>query len=270
MLYFPRWKIILIAGSCLLFVFLAIPSFLSESTRNSLPDWLPKHAVNLGLDLQGGSQLLLEVDFDAYMHEQLNNLLDEIRAKFREQKIGYRGLALSEGKIQFNLREDVTADIEKTLRELNLDLTVEKTGAQNYNVSFNDKWQKTSRQQIIEQSLEIVNRRVNESGTKEPIIQRQGDKRILLQVPGLADPEHLKSLLGRTAKMTFHMVDESVNPEDLERGLVPPGTIIVPSDQRNAHGEQGRKYELFSHVELSGDMLWTRIPLLTVKMANQQ
>ena len=77
-------------------------------------------------------------------------------------------------------------------------------------MTFSDKWQKASRQQIIDQSLEIVNRRINESGTKEPIIQRQGTDRILLQVPGLADPEHLKSLLGRTAKMTFHMVDESV------------------------------------------------------------
>jgi len=255
MLYFARWKTILITGSCLLFVLLAIPSFLSESTRNALPDWLPKHAVNLGLDLQGGSQLLLEVDFDAYMHEQLTNLTDEIRAKFREQKIGYRGLALSDGKIQFSLRDDNAADIEKVLHELNPDLTVDKIDAQNYSVTFNDKWQKTSRQQIIEQSLEIVSRRVNESGTKEPIIQRQGDTRILLQVPGLADPEHLKNLLGRTAKMTFHMVDESVRPEDIERGLVPPGTMIVSSDEHNTHGGSGRKYALYSHVELSGDML---------------
>ena len=254
MLYFPRWKILLIAGSCLLFVLLAIPSFLSESTRNSLPDWLPKHAVNLGLDLQGGSQLLLEVDFDAYMHEQLNNLVDETRAKFREQKIGYRGLALSGGKIQFALRDDTTADVEKPLREINPDLTIEKAG-QNYSVSFNDKWQKNSRQQIIEQSLEIVSRRVNESGTKEPIIQRQGDKRILLQVPGLADPEHLKNLLGRTAKMTFHMVDDTVSQEDIERGIVPPGTQIISGDEHNNRGGQGRKYAIISHVELTGDML---------------
>lgn len=259
MLYFARWKVILITGSCLLFVLLAIPSFLPESARNSLPDWLPHHAVNLGLDLQGGSQLLLEVDFDAYMHEQMNNLLDEIRARFREQKIGYRNLALIDGKIQFSLREDVTADVPKLLGELNPDLNVEKAET-GYSVSFNDKWQKISRQQIIEQSLEIVNRRVNESGTKEPIIQRQGDKRILLQVPGLADPEHLKNLLGRTAKMTFHLIDESVAPQDVERGLVPPGTRVIASDERDTHynGHEirlGRKYAVFARVELSGDML---------------
>ena len=126
-----------------------------------------------------------------------------------------------------------------------------------YSLSFDDKWQKASREQIIEQSLEIVNRRVNETGTKEPIIQRQGDKRILLQVPGLSDPEHLKDLLGRTAKMTFHMVDSSASERDIASGLVPPGTYVVSGDNRDdknpAKGQ--RKYAIFSHVELSGDML---------------
>lgn len=259
MLYFARWKIFLITGSCLLFILLAIPSFLSESTRNSIPNWLPKRAVNLGLDLQGGSQLLLEVDFNAYVREQMNTLLDDVRAKFREQKVGYRGLAIAQEKIQFSLREDSKADVEAILRDLSSDIDVSKSNDGLYSLTFSDKWLKSSRIQIIEQSLEIVNRRVNESGTKEPIIQRQGDKRILLQVPGLADPEHLKNLLGRTAKMTFHLVDESVSPQDLERGLVPPGTRVVPSDERGgkngAPNAEIRKYAVFSRVELSGDML---------------
>lgn len=256
MLHFPRWKIILIVGSCVLFVLLAIPSFMSEKARSHIPSWLPHHAVNLGLDLQGGSQLLLEVDFDAFMREQLNNLVDEIRMKFREQKIGYRGLAMTDGKVVFSLREDVTADVKKALYEVSPDIDIEeKKGA--YSVAFSDRWKSTSRAQVIDQSLEIVNRRVNESGTKEPIIQRQGDKRILLQVPGLADPEHLKTLLGKTAKMTFHMVDESVGPQDAEAGIVPPGTRLVPGDDRDKEhaGAPPRKYAIFSRVELSGDML---------------
>jgi len=256
MLHFPRWKILLIAGSCLLFVLLAIPSFLSESTRNKIPDWLPKRAVSLGLDLQGGSQLLLEVDFDAFTREQLANLVDEIRTRFRELKIGYRGLAVSDGKVVFTIREDNTVDVNKALQEVSPDLDIEQADALSYKVGFSDKWLKVSRTQVIDQSLEIVNRRVNESGTKEPIIQRQGEKRILLQVPGLADPEHLKNLLGRTAKMTFHMVNEGVPSEDLARGLVPPGTRIIPGDER--HGRDGdgpRKYAVYSRVELSGDML---------------
>ena len=259
MLHFPRWKILLISGSCLLFILLAIPSFLSEQTRNSLPDWLPKHAVNLGLDLQGGSQLLLEVDFDAYLHEQLTNLTDEIRTKFREQKIGYIGLSVSGDKVVFSLRDKSAGDIDKVLHDINPDLAVENKSELEYAITFSDKWKKVSRAQIIEQSLEIVNRRVNETGTKEPIIQRQGDTRILLQVPGLSDPEHLKNLLGRTAKMTFHLVDTSVHESDLESGVVPPGTQIITGDERSSSRissiKTSRKYAVFSHVELSGDML---------------
>lgn len=255
MLHFPRWKILLITGICLLSVLLAIPSFLSEETRGKFPSWLPSNTVSLGLDLQGGSQLLLEVDFDTFMREQLGNLVDEIRTRFRERKIGYRGLSVSEGRVVFTVREDNTADIAKALQEVSPDLSVENDGLA-YSVAFSDKWVKVSRTQVIDQSLEIVDRRVNESGTKEPIIQRQGEKRILLQVPGLADPEHLKRLLGRTAKMTFHMVNEAVPPEDIERGIVPPGTRIVSEDERHSRpGEPTRKYAVYSRVELSGDML---------------
>lgn len=256
MLHFPRWKIILIIGSCLLFILLAIPSFLSESTRDSLPSWMPKHAVNLGLDLQGGSQLLLEVDFDAFMRDQLVNLTDEIRNKFRENKVGYRGLAPADGKVSFTLREESGADIDKLLREVSPDLDVNKRDALSYEVSFGDKWQKTSKAQILDQSLEIINRRINESGTKEPIIQRQGAERILLQVPGLENPEHLKELLGRTAKMTFHLVNEAVSQDDIERGVVPPDTRIVSGDTRNKEPNAPvRKYAIYSRVVLSGDML---------------
>ena len=255
MLHFPTWKIALIVGSCLLFVLIAVPSFLSESTRSTIPDWLPKKAVSLGLDLQGGSQLLLEVDFDAFLREQMTNLADEIRAKFRAERIGYRGLSVSGGKVVFNLREDTTqdTDIEKILKDVSPDLDIAVSGAHDYAVSFNDSWLRTSRENLINQSLEIVNRRINESGTKEPIIQRQGDRRILLQVPGLADPEHLKNLLGRTAKMTFHMVDESASQDDITRGIVPPGTRILSGD-REKDGSM-YKYAIQSRVMLSGDML---------------
>jgi len=258
MLHFPRWKIFLIVGSCLLFVILAIPSFMPEKMRESLPSFMPKHAVNLGLDLQGGSHLLLEVDFDAFMREQLVNLSDEIRTNFRSDKIGYKGLGLSEGKVTFSLRDDFTGDIKRTLNDVSPDLDITDNGNLSYTVSFSDKWQKTSRKQVIEQSLEIVNRRVNETGTKEPIIQRQGSERIVLQVPGLDNPEHLKNLLGRTAKMTFHMVDESVTPQDLEAGVVPAGTRILSadaSDKRGNKGERPHKYAVQSRVMLSGDML---------------
>ncbi len=256
MLHFPKWKIFLIAGTCLLFVLLAIPSFLHEDIRNKLPDWMPKKAVSLGLDLQGGSQLLLEVDFDTYMKDQLTNLVDEMRTRFREKKIGYKGLGVADGKVSFSLREKGEADVRDVLRLINPELDVSEEAGDNYVVTFNDRWKQRSREQIIGQSLEIVNRRVNETGTKEPIIQRQGDKRILLQVPGLNDPEHLKALLGRTAKMTFHMVDVSVNPDDIERGVAPAGSRILPGDAKDTRGDgRPRRYAILNKVEISGDML---------------
>lgn len=258
MLDFPKWKIFAILGSCLLFVLLAIPSFLSVETRDSLPAWLPKNAVNLGLDLQGGSHLLLEVDFDTYMREQLSKLTDDIRIKFRTEKIGYRGLAVNkeDGKasVVFTLREDSVADIKKILAEISTDLEIEAKSALVYNVTFGENFLKQERLRVIEQSLEIINRRVNETGTKEPIIQRQGDARIVLQVPGLDNPEHLKILLGRTAKMTFHMVDGTVSSDDIERGTVPTGTKILLGDDKRTDGK-AIKYAIQSRVMLSGDLL---------------
>ncbi len=254
MLHFPRWKIILIVGTCLLFVVFAIPSFLSEQTREALPKWLPHRAVSLGLDLQGGSHLLLEVDFEAYLREQLVNAVDDVRGVLRENKIGYRGLSAGDGRIIFALREESSADVKQLLYKLNPDLDVAQDGL-NYTLSFNDKWQQASRQRVLEQSLEIVSRRVNETGTKEPIIQRQGDKRIVLQVPGLSDPEHLKNLLGRTAKMTFHLLDETVGYEDIERGIAPAGTRIIVGDDHDKRSERPNKYAVLSKVMLSGDLL---------------
>ena len=257
MLYFPKWKIFLITGTCLFFVLLAIPSFVPEQMRSQLPSWMPQKAVSLGLDLQGGSQLLLEVDFDAYMKDQLTNLVDEIRTNFRELKIGYKGLSVAEGKITFSLREKGEADVSAAIRKLNPDVDISEEAGDVFVLSFNDRWQKRARENIINQSLEIVNRRVNETGTKEPIIQRQGDKRILLQVPGLSDPEHLKALLGRTAKMTFHLVNLDVAPDDVERNLAPSGTRILSLDDRKNIGNTSttRKFAIYNKVEISGDML---------------
>jgi preprotein translocase subunit SecD len=113
-------------------------------------------------------------------------------------------------------------------------------------------------QKLLEQSIQIVDRRVNETGTREPLIQRQGDDRILVQVPGLQNPGKLKELLGKTAKMTFHLVDDTVNPLDIQAGILPPpGTRILLSDNAKEVDEQGRpfRYAVKARVMLSGDML---------------
>lgn len=246
MLHFPKWKILLITGTCLLFVIMAIPSLMPEAQRLKLFSWMPHKAVNLGLDLQGGSHLLLEVDFDTYAREQLVNLGDEIRGILREAKIGYRGLTSGNGKVTFSLREGVTQDVAKTIREKNPDLDITQEG-DTYSVAFSEAWQKSSKRRVLEQSLEIVQRRIDETGTKEPIIQRQGEERVVVQVPGEADPARVKALLGKTAKMTFHLLDENLHPDDVP----PPGVRFIEGDGEDA----AHKYPVISKVELSGDLL---------------
>lgn len=256
MLHFPRWKIFLISGSVLLFILLAIPSLMPESARARLPGWWADITISLGLDLQGGSQLLLEVDFDAYMREQMTTLVDDIRAQLRDDGIGYKNLGARGNRVTFNLREDSTPDqAEDALRKVSPDLDIDVSGRR-FEVKFGERWQAASRQQVIEQSLEIVSRRVNETGTKEPIIQRQGDTRILLQVPGLANPEHLKQLLGRTAKMTFHLLNNDLSGDDIQRGIIPSDTRILEQDMRGEEaGTPPRRYAVMSASVLSGDLL---------------
>jgi len=255
MLYFSRWKIISSLLFCLFFIWLALPNFLSETTRNQLPSWAQGSTVNLGLDLRGGSHLLLEVDFAAYMKEQQENLKNNIRAELRKEKVGYQDVVLSDNKVSFNLTEKKwpeTMSASKLARLVDEGLDYnEKDGK--VEIFFSDTGINKKRQQVIEQSMGIISRRIDETGTKEPLIQRQGDTRILLQVPGLKDPEQLKRILGKTAKMTFHLVNTQVNPYG---GETPVGTRILPSDESDkAPGGQPRKYAVFNKVELSGDML---------------
>ncbi|MGE3714389.1 MAG: protein translocase subunit SecD [Alphaproteobacteria bacterium] len=254
MLHFPRWKIICITLICLLSVLFAIPSLLPEHTRQTLPEWLPQRTVSLGLDLQGGSQLLLQIDINAYDREQLTNLTDELRNALRKQRIGYKGLTVRGEKVHMTLRDASDEQLRDVLKGISPDLEMEQGAASEYVIRFNEKWHTESRQQLLEQSIQIIDRRVNETGTKEPIIQRQGDDRILLQVPGLADPERLKRLLGKTAKMTFHLVNETVTDQDITRGIMPAGTRLVSSADKE-DSMAGVKYAVYSRVMLSGDML---------------
>ncbi len=217
-----------------------------------MPDapWLPNTKVNLGLDLRGGSYLLLEADFDAYLKDQAANLVDDIRNKLRDKKIGYTNLSSKGDKLSFNLRE--IKDLEeakKQIKDISRDFDITNNEAQ-VEISFSDDYKKELKRKVIEQSIEIVRRRVDETGTREPIIQRQGDLRVLLQVPGVENPDALKRIMGRTAKMTFHLMDES-DP-------FPSGPRPVSSDMMLIKGEEGsgpRYYVIQKKAMLTGDML---------------
>jgi len=254
---FPRWKLFTILGVCLFFTLLALPNLFSENTREKFPAFLPSRTVNLGLDLQGGSYLLLELQIDHYMHEQLTSLVDGLRTELIAKKVMYQGLALNDNVVSFTLlKQSNNVDIKDVVKGVNSDLDITDKGNGRYEVGFSANSLKAKKLQLLEQSMQIVNRRVNESGTREPIIQRQGDNRIVLQVPGLQDPEHLKSLLGKTAKMTFHLVDETADMTEVMHGKVPVGTRVLFEDEKDSNGKDIHiPVAIKTRVMLSGDML---------------
>lgn len=251
MLQFPRWKIIYVCLVIALGVWLALPNLLSKDMRESLSAIVPSNTLNLGLDLQGGSYLLLEVDVNTYVKEQTDALVDDARARLRKEKVRYRGLGLRDGVVRFQLTGDVSEDqLREMFSDIRRDVDISyNAGA--VEIAYNDDMRETMQRNVLEQSIEIVRRRVDETGTREPIIQRQGDDRILLQVPGLQDPEQLKRLLGKTAKMTFHLMDET-NPFPGGPVRAKPGYRLVTQEEDN---NTVARYLVKKRIALSGDLL---------------
>lgn len=258
MLHFALWKKLAIFTIIVLFAWWALPNIMPADMRAKIPEWAGGQTVNLGLDLRGGSHLLLEVDTRAYMRDRIDNLRSDVRSRLLREKIGYSNIRPTSNGVTVALRTDTIGDknIRTILSEVEQGLEIEIDG-EIANISLSETAMREKQIQLIEQSIEIVNRRVNESGTKEPIIQRQGDNQIVLQVPGLSDPAQLKRILGKTAKMTFHLVNPNVTLEDMAKGNVPFGTRIMSSDDSSSQRHPGdpQRFPVYSKVELSGEML---------------
>ncbi|MCC7259532.1 MAG: protein translocase subunit SecD [Alphaproteobacteria bacterium] len=255
MLDFSRTKIILILLACLVGIVFASPNFLPAREDGTEHAWLPTKTVNLGLDLRGGSHLLLGVEFDVYLRQQLENLLADIRVQLRAGDVGYKNLRVDGNAVSFDLRDAGQEEAAKdAVHKVDPQLDVTSPESGKVGVAFSERTVKEMRLHVIEQSIEIVRRRVDETGTREPTIQRQGDDRILLQVPGLDNPEKLKSLLGKTANMTFHLVDTSGSVEEALKGKIPLGDALLPYDE--AEQREGRSFALIKKkVMVGGDLL---------------
>ncbi|WOH69543.1 protein translocase subunit SecD [Bradyrhizobium sp. BWA-3-5] len=242
MLYFSRWKALAIILTALIVCLFAVPNFFSQERVKTWPVWAQRHIV-LGLDLQGGSYLLLEVDANYVKKEKLEQVRDEVRRVLRaDAKVAYTGLAVRNDAVEVRIsREADVATALPKLRDLSQpiggllggsgqrDLEVSDAGNGLIRITIPQPAMLDRMRKTIEQSIQIVEKRVNELGTVEPIIQRQGTDRILVQVPGLQDPTHLKELLGKTAKMEFRMVDTSVPPDQAQAGRVPAESEVLMS-----------------------------------------
>lgn len=232
MKYIPLWKRLLIAAVLIVTVAFCVPNFVPSETREqwqkTLPSWIPMQSISLGLDLQGGSHLLLQADIDSVIKKRLDDSLVFARKSLREAGVGYSALALKENALTLTLKDEAQInDARKALKAADESLTIDQNGL-DLSAHFDDKALKDIRDKTIAQSIEIIERRVNGTGTKEPIIQRQGDDRILVQLPGMNDPERVKNLLKQTAQLTFHLVamgNEGLNVLELPLRADPKTTL---------------------------------------------
>ncbi len=227
MVYFSKAKIIAVLLVCLLGIGFSVPNFFKEQTLGSLPDWLPHKHVNLGLDLQGGSHLLLEVEVAAVIKEQLETMVDDVRSELRKARINYTGLGVSGEKgVHVTIRKSEETENARNLLRVLTPLTETTVTNNTILIELTSRQIADRRNAAIQQSVEIVRRRIDQTGTREPTIQRQGDERILVQLPGVKDPERIKRLLGETAKMSFHLTDDRL--DEALRGRIPPGAKLLP------------------------------------------
>ncbi|MGN6548336.1 MAG: SecDF P1 head subdomain-containing protein, partial [Pararhizobium sp.] len=264
MLHFSRWKTILIWLSVVLAVVFAAPNLVSKSEVASLPKWLPHSRMTLGLDLQGGSHILLQVDRGDIVKDRLTSTTDDVRRLLRDKGIGYTGLGAKGQAVQVRIREP--GDVEKAkaaLKDLTKPINAGVFGTGNVQevqlsepqpgvlrLALTDEGINYRVSTAVSQSIEVVRRRVDELGTTEPVIQRQGADRILVEVPGLGDPQRLKNLLDKTAKLTFQMVDTSMPADEAARTHPPAGDVVLPSAT-----DPKQKYLVERRILVSGEDL---------------
>jgi len=264
MLHFARWKTIAIIAVCALGLLLAIPNLFSKATISKWPDWIPHKQVHLGLDLQGGSHLLLEMNSQELVDEWLEAIRDDVRQRLRKARIGYTGLGSNKDSVQVRVRkpEQVEAayeDLRGLIQQLagsvftgagGPDLEVDREANGLIRLTPTTPALTDRINSAMSASIETIRRRVDELGTTEPNIQRQGRSRILVQVPGFDDPERLKEIVGKTAKLNFQDVHPRMTGSEARETRPPAGYDIYPSQET-----PGLEYVLKKRAIVSGEDL---------------
>ncbi len=253
-----RWKLFFYGLVIFGGILFALPNLFNEEQLNKFPSWIPNKQVALGLDLRGGSHLVLEVDSSALLSERMGNMLGDARRELREANIQVRSLRLNNNVLNVVLRDPAQQDAAATaLQRLgtsvgllsfggaaNSDIAVTRAGNDRLNVAMTEAGVRDRVTAAVEQSLEIIRRRIDQVGVAEPTIQRVGSDRILVQLPGVQDPARVRDLLGSTAKLSFHMVADSTGT------ALPPGVSMLPGTD----GE-GESYPVYDAVALTGEHL---------------
>ncbi|MEI7872199.1 MAG: protein translocase subunit SecD [Alphaproteobacteria bacterium] len=231
MLNLPRWQAIVIIAITVLSGLFALPNLLPNSVLDVLPHWYSQSRIGLGLDLRGGAHFLLEADLRSVLNERLANLSDSVRAELRKQQVPFKEVTVDPGRaLVVTLRDEAQrAKAVEAIRAVDPALAVSGAG-DTIRIAYSDQELFRRKKEVIDQSIEILRRRVDETGTLEPTITRQGDERILLQVPGIKDTTDLKRKINQTAKLTFHLVNEDVAAAGANiPATLPPTTFLVPT-----------------------------------------
>ncbi|MBI1393099.1 MAG: protein translocase subunit SecD [Alphaproteobacteria bacterium] len=269
MLQFNKWQVGGVALLVLLAGLLAFPNFLSEEEAASMPGFMPNTRINLGLDLRGGSYLLLKVDTEEVVDNRMTGLRRELPQEMRpsggRERIALESLPTYDATtktISLRVRdESEVEDAADRIREVTrAGVAAMGLGVRPYSVSVTGpridvamapEAQRYYGGEAVRDSIEVVRRRIDPVGNKEVLIQPQGVDRIIVQAPGDNDPESLKALINRTGQLNFHHVDTSVNPGEAEAGALPPGRILVPYAEYEGPGS----LVLFEEPEVTGDMV---------------
>ncbi|MDP9422895.1 MAG: protein translocase subunit SecD [Pseudomonadota bacterium] len=259
MLDFPRWKVWLVSLAILAGILLAIPSLLPKDQVERWPAWLPSARINLGLDIAGGSQLLLEADIADAAKQRLQAKEEEVTTELRrgEPRINVGDVSTSGGRLSFVVRDPTQLDAAfERMRTLSQPQGL--TGTRDWEVSTVDGNRivltptEEGSKQALTNSLtvarDVVRRRIDPGGTKEITVINQGERRIFVQVPGVEDPEALKRLIGQTARLEFKLVDLTADPNQVAAGRAPPGSQVLPMVDGGAIAVQRR-------VMVSGEQL---------------
>jgi preprotein translocase subunit SecD len=261
MMTLSRWKVILVVVATIFGAVFTLPNLLPPEARERLPAFLPRKALNLGLDLQGGSYLLYSVDTQALRVERLNNLTEDVRKTLTDEQIPFTNLGQVGGALSVRITDPGQVDKAQTVLRGAIgaplpgaprgrDVTVDSAGDQRLKIAFAPQALDADASRAVEQSIEIIRRRIDQLGTREPNIVRQGKDRIVIEAAGESDPEKLKSVVGQTAKLTFQMVDDSVSPQEAAAGRIPPGSELLPSTDGYSQAYLVRK-----RAEVTGEML---------------
>ena len=239
MLEFPRWKVWLVSLVVAVGVILSIPSLIAGTPLGrSWPAWMPQYKISLGLDLAGGSHLLLEADAADAQKQRLQAMEDLVATELRrDPRIDIGDISTSGGRLSFLVRNPTQVDAAVD-RMRSLTRPVALTGNRDWDVQVVDSTRvvliptPTGTAQAMKDAMgvarDVVRRRIDPSGTREITVVTEGGNRILVEVPGVEDPEALKKLIGQTARLEFKLVDLSANPQDVQQGRAPPGSQVLP------------------------------------------